>query len=47
MSQTLLKNGRRLVGEQLVTSDVLIEDGKIIAIGTDLNASTDAQVIIT
>lgn len=45
MSQTLLKNGRRLVGEQLVTSDVLIEDGKIIAIGTDLNASTDAQVI--
>ena len=28
MSQTLLKNGRRLVGEQLVTCDILIEDGK-------------------
>ena len=45
MSQTLLKNGRRLVGEQLVESDVLIEDGKIAAIGTDLHAGDGVRVV--
>lgn len=44
MSQTLLKNGRRVVDGQLVASDVLIEDGKIAAIGADLSASDDATV---
>ena len=45
MSQPLLKNGRRLVGEQLVTCDILIEDGKVAAIGTDLHAGEGARVI--
>lgn len=45
MSQTLLKHGRHLVGEELVPCDVLIEDGKIKAIGADLNAAEDAAVI--
>lgn len=45
MSQTLLKHGRHLVGEELVPCDVLIEDGKIKAIGADLNAAEDATVI--
>ena len=45
MTQTLLKHGRRLVGEELVSCDVLIEDGKIKALGTDLNAAEDATVI--
>jgi dihydroorotase len=45
MTQTLLKHGRHLVGSELVPCDVLIEDGKIKAIGADLNAAEDATVI--
>lgn len=45
MSQTLLKNGRRLIGEELIASDILIEDGKISAIGTNLDTDADAKVI--
>ncbi|WP_267202445.1 dihydroorotase [Limosilactobacillus kribbianus] len=45
MSQTLLKHGRHLVGEELVPCDVLIEDDKIKAIGAALNAAEDATVI--
>lgn len=44
MSQTLLKNGRRVVTGQLAASDVLIEDGKIAAVGTKLSANDDATV---
>ncbi|WP_367329269.1 hypothetical protein [Limosilactobacillus sp.] len=48
MSQTLLKNGRRVVAGQLVASDVLIEDGvKIAAVGTKLSANDDATINVT
>ena len=44
MSQTLLKNGRRVVDGHLTAGDILIEDGKIAAIGTNLSANDDAIV---
>lgn len=45
MTQTLLKNGRRLVGEKLTACDILIEDGKIKAIGANLTANENTTVV--
>lgn len=43
--QTVLKNGRRLVGEQLQACDILIEDGRIMAVTDHLSPMPGAHVI--